>query len=324
MVQKTRQSLGIKPYDKGLCEVGDGCWAWLQPDGGWGLSNAGLVAASGEGFLVDTLYDARLTEDMLAAMRRAVPAANNICTIANTHSNGDHCNGNACVPEAQVVASQATVEEMANESPQMMAGLLEAAPNMGELGEFFSHCFSAYDFANTLQRLPDRAFEGELRLPVGDLQVELLEVGPAHTRGDTLAWVPSAKVVFTGDILFIEDHPIMWAGPVSNWLKALDRIEELQPHTVVPGHGPVTDLKGVQAVRSYIEYTFAEAKKRHAAGMDVQEAARDINLADYDSWGCVERIVANLSAFYRELDGEKPLAPTEAFALMAKLWKDRR
>lgn len=315
-------ALGIRPYDKGLCELGDGCWAWLQPDGGWGLSNAGLIADSGEGFLVDTLYDRPLTEDMLSAMRRSIPAANNICTIVNTHSNGDHCNGNHCVPEATVIASKATVEDIPNESPQMMASLLAEAE--GDVGDFLRTCFGRYDFANTVQRVPERAFVGKARLPVGSRSVDLQEVGPAHTRGDTLVWVADARVVFTGDILFIEDHPIMWAGPVSNWLKALERIEAYQPELVVPGHGPVTDLRGVRATRAYIEYIYEQARIRHDAGMGVEEAARDINLSDFDTWGCAERIVANLSAFYREFDGQSPLGIPEAIQLMAKLWKERR
>ena len=66
------------PYERGLAEVADGFYAYLQPDGGWGWSNAGLVADSGQALLVDTLFDLRLTERMLADMRRAVPAAANI------------------------------------------------------------------------------------------------------------------------------------------------------------------------------------------------------------------------------------------------------
>ncbi|MGI9344999.1 MAG: MBL fold metallo-hydrolase, partial [Gammaproteobacteria bacterium] len=160
-------SLGSKPYKDGLCEVGDNCWAWLQPDGGWGLSNAGLIANGGEGFLIDTLFDRPSTEHMLATMRRSINGAHNICTVINTHSNGDHCNGNSCLPEATIVASKATAEEMPQESPAMMAALLDSAGDMGDMGEFFQHCFQRFDFANSEQRLPDRGFEGKIALPVG-------------------------------------------------------------------------------------------------------------------------------------------------------------
>ncbi|HEX7610550.1 MAG TPA: MBL fold metallo-hydrolase, partial [Solirubrobacteraceae bacterium] len=73
-------------YQKGLAEVGDGLFAYMQPDGGWGWSNAGLVVDGDSTLLIDTLFDLALTEEMLAAMRRAVPAAARIDTLVNTHA----------------------------------------------------------------------------------------------------------------------------------------------------------------------------------------------------------------------------------------------
>ena len=58
--------------------------------------------------------------------------------------------------------------------------------------------------------------------------------------------MPDASAVFTGDILFIEGTPIVWAGPISNWIAACDLIEALDPTHIVPGHGPLTDLSGVR------------------------------------------------------------------------------
>jgi cyclase len=214
---------------------------------------------------------------------------------------------------------------MSHESPAMMATLMERAPAMGEVGEFFMHCFRAFDFRGIEQRLPTRTFEGELSLSVGDKQVHLKQVGPAHTRGDVVAWVPSERLVFTGDILFIEGHPILWAGPVQNWLDACDYILGLEPETVVPGHGPVTDARGVVAVRDYLRYVRDEARKRFDAGMPAMEAARDISLVDYDSWGDAERIAVNVSVLYKEFAGDTtPNDIGALFALMAQLHRDRR
>jgi cyclase len=77
-------------YSKGLHEVANGVWAYLQPDGGWGWSNAGLVTGGGSSLLVDTLVDSKLTAEMLDAMSRTTPAAKRIGTLVNTHANGDH------------------------------------------------------------------------------------------------------------------------------------------------------------------------------------------------------------------------------------------
>jgi glyoxylase-like metal-dependent hydrolase (beta-lactamase superfamily II) len=322
-------TLGIRPYERGLNDLGGGHWAWLQPDGSWGWSNAGLIVDGDESLLVDTLFDLKLTGEMLDAMRASVPAARDIGRLVNTHSNGDHCNGNELVAGAEIIASAACAEEMAHESPENMVAMKRQAAELGDLGEFFLHCFGAFDFEGITQTPPTRTFEGELGLSVGDKRVELVQVGPAHTRGDVLVHVPGASgtggVVYTGDILFIEGHPIMWAGPVGNWIAACERILAMDAEQVVPGHGPVTDARGVTAVRDYLVYIRDEARKRYDAGLDATEAAFDISLADYDGWGDAERIAVNVATLYREFAGDAsaPNVP-ELFGLMTRIWKDRR
>jgi glyoxylase-like metal-dependent hydrolase (beta-lactamase superfamily II) len=320
------RGLGTHAYKRGLTDLGNGAYAWLQPDGGWGWSNAGLVTDGGESLVVDTLFDKHLTAQMLDAMRRAEPAATaSFEWLVNTHSNGDHCNGNELVGGAEIVASSACAEEMSRESPAMMVTLMERAPEMGEVGDFFLHCFGAFDFRGIEQRPPTRTFDGELEIEVGSKRVHLKQVGPAHTAGDVLAWVPSERLVYTGDILFIEGHPILWAGPVQNWLDACDYILGLEPETVVPGHGPITDTRGVKAVQDYLRYVRDEAKQRYDAGMPVLEAARDISLTDYDSWGDAERIAVNVSVLYKEFAGDtSPNNVTELFGMMAQLHRERR
>src|ERR1039458_7398981 len=194
-------------YERGLQEVGDGLYAYMQPDGGWGWSNAGLIVDGEATLLVDTLYDLPLTERMLRSMRDAVPAAVRIDTLVNTHANGDHCYGNQLVSGARIVASERTAAEMGELPPAAMAALIEQAPQMGELGAFFLECFGAFDFSGIELALPDETFSGRLQMSVGERALELIEVGPAHTRGDTLVHVPGARVLFSGDILFSGAHP---------------------------------------------------------------------------------------------------------------------
>jgi len=160
---------------------------------------------------------------------------------------------------------------------------------------------------------------------VGDKTVHLIEVGPAHTRGDVIVHVPSDGVVFTGDILFIDDTPIIWQGPVESWLRACDRILALDCGVIVPGHGPLTDARGVHAVRDYLVYVRDQARARYEAGLSVADAARDIarELAGspFGRWLDAERVVVNVNTLYRELsggtDGQTNLV--ELFDLMAEL-----
>lgn len=292
-------------YVRGLHEVADGTYAYLQPDGGWGWSNAGLVVGDGASLLVDTLFDLRLTSEMLSAMAPAVRTAP-IATLVNTHANGDHCYGNQLVHGAEIVASAATAEEMPEVPPAMLAAL-NAAP--GEVGDLFRRFFGEFEFAGIELRLPTRTFEGRLDLDVGGRPVELIEVGPAHTRGDTIAHVPDARTVYTGDILFIGGQPIVWAGPLENWIAACDLIAALDVDAVVPGHGPVTDKAGVARVRDYLAWVLREASARQDAGIDAFDAARDLAAAvaadpsqPFSSWNEYGRICVNVDTVYRSRD----------------------
>jgi glyoxylase-like metal-dependent hydrolase (beta-lactamase superfamily II) len=113
---------------------------------------------------------------------------------------------------------------------------------------------------------------------------------------------PADRTVYTGDILFIEGTPIMWQGPVDNWIRACRRIEAMDVETIVPGHGPITDKAGVRRVREYLEYVRDQARARFDAGLPALEAARDIDLGPYAGWLDSERIVVNVDSLYREFE----------------------
>ena len=231
--------------------MGPDVLAYLQPDGGWGWSNAGLVLGRDEALLVDTLFDLRLTGEMLRAMSDHL-AGRPISTVVNTHANGDHCFGNELVPDAEVVASRAAASEMP-EAPPGLLGQLVSAELDEPLAGFVKQAFGPFRFDEITMRAPTRTFDGRLDLDVGDRRVELIEVGPAHTLGDVIVHVPHASTVFTGDILFVGVTPVMWAGPIGNWIAACDRITALGAATIVPGHGPVTNKAGLMTYRNNIE-----------------------------------------------------------------------
>ncbi len=332
-------------YAKGLHDVGNGVFAYLQPDGGWGWSNAGLITAGGESLLVDTLFDLKLTAEMLAEMRRASEAAKSIDTVVNTHANGDHCWGNQLVKGAEIVATRRAAEEMHEMPPQKMAMLMKAAGGAARLGgagralgrvlgalglgkvsnliaagPFVDRVFGGFEFSGIDLVPPGRTFDRQLTLEVGGKTVELIEVGPAHTAGDAMVYLPEERVLFAGDVLFIGGHPILWEGPAGNWIRALERIEELDPEVIVPGHGPITDLGGVARLKDYFVALSAEAKKRFEAGMDPVEAARDLELEGFDDWGDPERLAVNVDSLFRELRGESEKTDViELFARMAAL-----
>lgn len=309
------------PFSLGLHEISDGCHAYLQPDGGWGYSNAGLIVGDGASLLVDTLFDLDLTAAMLAAMADTTVTAP-IGTVVNTHANGDHCYGNQLVADREIIASRATAAEMHHVPPSMMAQL-NAAP--GDVGELFRSFFGDFRFDGIEPTPPTRTFEGRLEIEVGGRAVELIEVGPAHTDGDTIVVVPDARTVYTGDILFIGGAPIVWAGPLENWIAACDLMLGMDVEVVVPGHGPVTDKSGVVEVRDYLATVLVSARECHAGGVDAFDAAWQIVRAmqgtdatrDLREFG---RIAVNVDTVYRSVDpGYATPNVIEQFRRMAEI-----
>jgi glyoxylase-like metal-dependent hydrolase (beta-lactamase superfamily II) len=308
-------------YEKGLHELGNGHYAYLVPDGSWGWSNAGLVADGGESLLVDTLFDLKMTGEMLQAMRRAVPAAARIGALVNTHANGDHFYGNQLLEgEARIIASQAAAEDMRLRPPEAMARWAKEWPTMGEAGRFWQEVIgSHFDFQGIRLVPPTETFSSEMTVRVGAKEVRLVELGPAHTRGDVAVYVPQDRVLYTGDLLFNGAHPAIWAGPVSRWRDACDRMLSWDIDVVVPGHGPLTDKSGLREQRDYLDYMLSETRQYYDRGVGFEEAAAQLALDRFARFAEDERLPLNVYACYREFDArvEKPDF-LKMFGLMAK------
>lgn len=309
-----------RDYARGLREIADGVFAYLQPDGGWCLSNAGLVRSGGESLLVDTLTDLPRTRTMLDAMAPITGAAP-IRRLAITHGNLDHYFGNQLVEGAEIIASRGTAADIAEgPTPASMQAMLHT--DLGaELNGFLRHAFGSFDWTGITVTPPHRTFDGHIDLDVGGTPVVLSEVGPAHTHGDTICHLPDRRVVFTGDILFVHGTPIVWAGPFANWYRACDTLLALDADVYVPGHGPLTDRRGVETVRAYLEFVHTEARRRFDAGMSSLDATFDIDLGEFGELGDAERLAINVVAAYREFDptGAEPTELLELLRRMAAL-----
>jgi glyoxylase-like metal-dependent hydrolase (beta-lactamase superfamily II) len=175
-----------------------------------------------------------------------------------------------------------------------------------ETADFLRRTFGPFEFGGIEVPPPTRTFTGFDMIDVGGRPVDLIEVGPAHTAGDVIAWIPDAQVVFTGDILFIDGTPIVWAGPVANWIAACEKIVALDASVIVPGHGPLTDAEGVRAVGAYLRTVEEGARVRHAAGMTSSEATWDLHDelsgTPFGAWGDRERLVINVETIWTTLE----------------------
>src|SRR5580693_5711406 len=320
----TRTPRRVVPYTRGLHEVADRVWAWMLPDGGYGWSNTGLVAGDGASLLVDTLFDLALTREMLAAMKPITDRAP-ITDALITHSNGDHTHGNQLLDASvRIIAAEGTAEEIAHGmAPEMLA--MAQTANLGPVATPYARDrFGHFDFSGIKLRNADQTFDGDLTIEVGGRQINLLNLGPAHTAADSVVHVPDAGVLFGGDLLFIGCTPIVWAGPIANWIRACDVMIAMDAPIVVPGHGPITDPDGIRAVRGYLAHVSGQADAAYRKGLSWAEAADTIDLGEYASWLDAERVVVNVYQRYRELDPNTPQLEIMALLVMQAEWLAKR
>ena len=291
-----------------LKEVGDQAYAYIQATGATCISNAGIILTDEGPVLVDALFTPSMTATLRGHAERV--AGRDPALIVNTHHHIDHTLGNSAFPHVPVLASAAAREEMERIGfpYQAVCALVpHFAPEFGE---------------NHPLRLPTITFADGVTLHFGGRTVELLHVGPAHTAGDTLVYLPAERLLFAGDVAFHYVTPLAFEGHVSNWLGVLDRIEGMAVDQVVPGHGPVGTKADLAEVRAYFSLLKQDARSAFDAGVSAWDAARDIygKLGRFGNWGEAERVYPNVLRLYQEFRGDidEPLDLADTWAGMAK------
>jgi cyclase len=299
---------GIPSWPKEFREVADGVFAYIQAGGpGIGnlnISNAGLIVGPNANVAVDALWAPPMTRDFIASIRRT--SKNPVEHLLLTHHHGDHTYGAASFRPAEIVSHRRCREVLATMSPP-------DPERMRQAGSPYADDFKGLEIA-----LPTLTFESEMTLYCGDREVRLLYCGPAHTVDDTLVYMPKEKLLFAGDIAFYYVTPLAFQGHVSGWIKAIDRVRDLDVETIVPGHGPVGGKRELAEVREYMALVRREARRCFEAGLDETEAAIEIRLGWFDRWVEPERLVHNVMRFYSELRGD-PFAALDTAKLRAAL-----
>ncbi|MFD4934008.1 MBL fold metallo-hydrolase [Streptomyces virginiae] len=286
-----------EPY---LVQPAPGVYAYVQPDGGWCLNNAGFVTDGGRTLLVDTAA----TERRALALRAAIVAAGVPLprTVVNTHHHGDHTYGNGVfTPEALILGHDHARSE------QLAAG------HQLEL------IWPATDFGAIDIVPPDLTYSDRATVHVGDTRVRVIHPGVAHTTGDSVVWLPEQRVVFTGDLIFAGGTPFLAMGSLAGSLRALELLRSLDAETVVPGHGPLTDPSAYEATERYLRYVDELAREGRAKGLSPLEVARQADLGEFGAWRESERLVANVHRAYAELAGRPEGAPLDILAVLTDM-----
>ncbi|MEU5958169.1 MBL fold metallo-hydrolase [Streptomyces sp. NPDC047525] len=291
--------------DSDIRQIAPGVFGYLpNRPSTWGFANCGLITSQGEALLVDTPYTPALTDVFLNSARAAAGTHIHIDRVAVTHANGDHTWGLQQLPDAEIIATEAAHEHQCLEpTPQQLQTLARDSDPDRPLGWYIQRHFGQFDFSGIQVIPPTDTFTGRRDLEVGSMPVELHEAGPAHTVGDLFVHLPEERVVFAGDIVFADDHPAHWAGPLQRVSDACSRILALDPEWIVPGHGPVMTPGDLREHVSYLDDLANQARLLHDQGRNSNDAARIlIKEGRYAGLGLPERLVISLSTEYRHLD----------------------
>jgi cyclase len=300
-----------------LTRIAPDVFACLQEDRGFGWSNSGLVNRGG-GLVVDTFWDLPHTRELIESYARVWKAP--AVRVLNTHRNGDHCWGNQLFAGSEIIGHRQCAARFGQESPALLEGLKAAREGDDPALRWFAGELEDWDFSGIELTPPTTLVDERLELDLDGLRVELIYVGPAHTDGDLIAWLPERRVLFAGDVLFRLCTPIGWEGTTQGWIDALDRVVALGPETIVPGHGPLCGVEGPREMRAYLEYVTGESKRFFEAGLPALEAAKKIDLGPYAGWTEPQRLIFNVERAYRELRGEPPDAPVDTTALLRGMY----
>ena len=316
---------GAKYTETGPTQIGDNVWAFMWEPGSWGETNTGVLVDPGAATMVlDTVWDTVRAEQIAAETAELVGDAP-ITEVINTHSDGDHWWGNDTVPaDARITTSAASLHAMKEETPPAgvdafatLGSLVRRVPGpVGAMGGYMNRIRGGAAFPRTRPRLPDHTFESTETITVGHRDVQLRFLGPAHTEGDLIAHVPDCGVVFTGDLLFIESTPVLWFGPLGNWIDALNHLISLDAAVCLPCHGPQCGVAEIRELREYWLWVDAAGREQYKAGVGSATAARNMlsspEFRRFAHWDSPERLVLSMSTLYRLWHGEPAAPPTLA------------
>lgn len=283
-------------------EVAPGVYAFVQPDGGWMVNNAGIVV-DGSTVLVDTTATERRTRTLLAEVARVSHGAPK--AVVNTHHHPDHTYGNGFLPPETLVIGHDKCRD------EILAAGLEA-----------TKVITAPDYGELTLRSPELTFADRLTLHLADHPVELRHAGRAHTSNDVLVWLPVKRVLFAGDLAFAGGQPFLLEGSVAGFRAAITQMRALAPDVLVPGHGPVRRGDEVpallDAMDGYVAYVAEVAASSHAEGLTPLEAAQKYRDNPYRDWAETERFVGNLHRAYSEVAGN----PVDTRITVPSVWPD--
>jgi cyclase len=198
--------------------------------------------------------------------------------VVDTHYHGDHSYGNGVFAEAgaTIISSDATAQDSRDRNTKSWA-------NDKGVGE---QSLKQYPLVH-----PQLTFKDALTIEDDSRRLELIKVGPGHTRGDVIAWLPAERIVFTGDLCTTRAQNNLGDPGMSpeGWLKILDNLVAMNPALVVPGHGRDGTVDVLRGQRAYLSAIFEAVRAGLAKGQSPEDIYKQIDWSQYKPWSDDEK-----------------------------------
>ena len=208
--------------------------------------------------------------------------------VFDTHYHGDHAHGNGVFVDAgaTIVCSADCREESLRKNPQAWQA-------------------SAADYKNDKLEHPQIGFPERMVFDDGTHRVELIKVGPGHTLGDSVAWLPKERILFTGDLCVNKRSGNNVADPDASpegWVRALDGLMKYDVAQLVPGHGFIGGKEAIIGQRAYLQAMIDGVRAGIARGETAEKLAESLDFSKNAEWGADKmRNAAAIKAVYAKL-----------------------
>ncbi len=254
------------------------------------VSNFGLVVGPRAMLAIDAGGGPQHARNFIAAAKQFGKPFDRIVI---SHEHPDHTVGMTQFPEGiEVVAQEGTRSQMAKMRAPTTPAYWKTNPAWGRP-----------DDVNRVI-LPTVTYRDRMSVFYGDMQVDFVWPGPAHTSGDTLVRLTREKVLFMSDIAFFDVTPLNGSGFVADWIKVCENIlQDADVETIVPGHGPVGGKAELEDMLNYLRLLVREGRRAYDAGTSAGRAAAEIDLGHYAKWTDADRVAPNIARLYAEFAG---------------------
>ena len=211
--------------------------------------------------------------------------------VFDTHYHGDHAFGNSVWVDAgaTILCSRECVEESKAKNPPAWAS------NTGT-GE--------QSLKTVRLEHPQIAFQDRMVIDDGEHRVELVRMGPAHTRGDSIAYLPKEKILFTGDLCvnFAGNNIADPDADPDNWLRVLDALSQRDVGILIPGHGGQGSSETLRGQRAYLADMINGVRAGIDKGATADQLAKQLDLSGHKPWGQdTARNEVSIKAVYAKL-----------------------